>query len=61
MPLNDQGFDVIRLADPSVEVKGSFEDLPADSYCPDRFRRFSQYRVSRRTGWWRAEVLPTGP
>ncbi len=61
MPLNNRGFDIIRLADASAEVCDSFVDLPADPYCPDRCRRFSQYRVSHRAGRWGMEVLPHGP
>ena len=41
MPLNNRGFDIIRLADASAEVCDSFVDLPADPYGGHRLDRVS--------------------
>ena len=61
MALGERGYRLLRL-DPFPEsIRTSFEPLPADPYCKDRYRRFSQYRLALRDGDARLELLPHRP
>ncbi len=61
MGLNSKGYCLLKLAAPSAEILRSFEDLPPDPYCENRFRRFSQFRLHFLEGAWRTERLPHRP
>lgn len=61
MALGERGYSLLRL-DPFPEsIRTSFDHLPADPYCKDRYRRFSQYRLGLRDGDPRLELLPHRP
>lgn len=46
---------------PSRAVLESYADLPADSYCPGRWRRFSQFRMGWQKSAWESELLEHRP
>lgn len=62
MPLNAQGYAIINLPPLTDELKESFSDLPFDKYMGNnRYRRFSQYRISGNSDNWGFEKLPSRP
>lgn len=60
MPLTTQGFTIIDLPPATVELLDSYDDLPLDDYMGNgtRYKRFSQYRLSRREEGWTFQLLP---
>ncbi|MBB5407629.1 MULTISPECIES: 2OG-Fe dioxygenase family protein [unclassified Paraburkholderia] len=63
MPLNEQGFDIVKLPAVDQALLNSFDDLHPDIYIGNRsrFRRFSQYKMTHRDGRWQFELLPHRP
>jgi hypothetical protein len=57
------GYRIVNIPSASCALLASFDDLPLDEYCggPQRFHRFSQYRLCFRDGHWRSERLPHRP
>lgn len=62
MALNEQHYSIIDLPEIMNEELDSFSDLPFDPYMGNnRFRRFSQYRMSYSHDRWAYEKLPQRP
>lgn len=61
MSLNSLGYKVLELPAPDKEVLGSFQSLPPDHYCRNRFRRFSQYQIGFTNSKWELGLLPLRP
>jgi len=62
MGLHDQGFEIIELPPGGRELMQSFQDLRFDEYAGNsRFRRFSQYKMTRQGERWAFERLPHRP
>lgn len=63
MNLGPRGYRIVAIPPASDALLASFEDLPHDEYCggPQRFHRFSQYRLTFREGSWHMELLPHRP
>ena len=63
MALNDQGFILLDLPALDEPTWSSFGDLGLDTYVPvkNRYRRFAQYRLTRRDNDWNFERLPHRP
>jgi hypothetical protein len=60
MPLNEQSFTVFTTGQASISELRAFAELPPDAYCggAQRYRRFSQYRLSCVAGRWVLGILP---
>lgn len=54
-------FGKVRLSPGIMALSSSFDGLPADPWCPDRTRRFSQYRLQAGVGGWAFDTLPQRP
>ena len=63
MALGSEKYLVVELPKLSSFAQGEFKSLPADPYCchGQRFRRFSQYKMSFNGADWQLEVLPHRP
>jgi hypothetical protein len=63
MLLTEQAYAVIDLPPASAEMLAEFETLPLDPYAggKQRYRRFSQYRLTFEDDDWRLELLPHRP
>jgi hypothetical protein len=59
--LPSSGFLRVDVPPPAPGVLASYADLPADPYCPGRWRRFSQYRMGWVEGAWASELLEHRP
>jgi hypothetical protein len=63
MGLNSRHFLIADLPEIPTEVMESFNSLPEDPYCENRYRRFSQYRAFyvRDRATWDVAILPHRP
>ena len=59
--MNEYGFRTIAHEFVNEQIRASFQDLPADPYCPGRYRRFSQYHLTYMNGGWQPFLLPPRP
>ena len=59
--LPPSGFRRVGVPSPALGVLQSYADLPADPYCPGRFRRFSQLRMEWLGDAWRSTLLEHRP
>jgi len=63
MNLEPHGYRIVGIPAADDALLASFEDMPLDRYCggPQRFHRFSQYRLRFRDARWHLELLPHRP
>ncbi len=61
MHLPAAGYLRVEVPPPRPGVLESYADLPADPYCPGRWRRFSQYRMGWDGGAWTSALLEHRP
>ncbi len=63
LPLPEKGWREFRILPPEKTFLKTFEDLPFDQYAPhcQRYRRFSQFKMSCFANSWMPALLPHRP